>query len=520
MDNKVVLIGLDGVDFGLIEPWINRGGLPNIETILSDGAKAKLKTCPPSWTIPNWNVITTGKTPGTLGVYDFMSHERATRTSQPYFVKRGGGTPLWRYIEQGGGKSCIANLPNLHAPSEMEGVSLVGWLPSNDNTRTYPPSLQAEIDELVDGYKLDVKSVNIEEGQVSSDWDSEDEFLAELFSLTEDRIKVFDYLFELDDWDFFMPVFTGTDRINHALWEEEDHLQKYYARIDEWIGSLLEQIDDGTVIGLVSDHGFAGHDRTLYLNEWFERNGFLAKKGGEGKMGTRFISRLINNGRHHLPTSLKAVIPDALRDALTSVAETSFKDANIDWENTTAYCTSVSGTIYIDDHSESESEMVEQIAESLKRALCDQGLETGEFRIYRTSEVYESTEADAPELIVEFDHVDINTSFREGQDDWLIRRPIHGNHQRTGLLAFYGDGIENGEFGTASVTDVAPTVLYQLEAPIPTDLDGDILFNFVNNERSEESIEELSVKPIEVSAEMSTTDEDEVEERLESLGYL
>lgn len=520
MPEKVVLIGLDGVDFRLIEPWVKANKLPNIETILSDGAWAQLETCPPHWTIPNWNVITTGKTPGTLGIYDFMLHDRTSHTSHPYFTWCGDGNPLWRYVELGGGKSCIGNVPSLHTPTEIKGVSLVGWLPASDDDLTYPPSIQTKIHELVDGYQLDVKSVNIEEGKVHSNWDNKTQFLEQLNSLTEDRMKVFNYLYQLDEWEFFMPVFTGTDRINHALWEDKGNLLDYYIRIDQWIGSLLERINDDTVIGLVSDHGFSGHEKILYLNELLERKGLLARAKPKRKTRASLLSRFVNSGRDHLPAIIKEVVPDGVRDSLMSVAETSFKDSNIDWENTTAYCTSVSGTVFVDTQEGNGDKLCKKVADTLTESLKNQGMKTEEFRIHRTSEIYESTERDAPELIVEFDNVDINTGFRESGGDCLITRPIHGNHHRTGLLAFHGDGIQSGEYLSASVTDVAPSVLYLLGCPIPTDMDGEVLFDMFTEDFCKESIEELRVEPLETPTMQSMADHDSVESRLESLGYL
>lgn len=518
MSLNVILVGLDGVDLELLQPWIETGELPHFETILSDGAYTDLETCPPCWTIPNWNVISTGKTPGTLGIYDFMSYDRQNHASLPYFTIQGDGNPLWRYIEINGGKSCIANLPSLHTPTEMEGISLVGWLPANKDELTYPPSLQVDLHDLVDGYRLDVKSVNIEEGEVSSDWDNKQEFLDELYALTEDRIEVFNYLFDMEDWDFFMPVFTGTDRINHALWDEEEDLLNYYKRIDEWMGDVLKSANDDTIIGFVSDHGFSGHDKTLYFNELLEDLGFLTRESSKKETRVNFISQLVNSGRKYLPDAIKSVIPGKLRRFLTSLSETPFYQANIVWENTSAYCTSVSGTVYVETGNGSNHQ--ERVVTALEQALHERGLDPDTFRIYQTSNLYDNLKGDAPELIVEFDNVDINTGFRESKDDWLISKPVYGNHQRTGMLALYGPGVRNCNIKSASVIDVAPTVLYLLDAPIPTDVDGNILFELLTTDKDEELLDELWTDPLSTNESTSVTDKGAVEDRLESLGYL
>lgn len=513
MNRNVVLIGLDGVDFNLLRPWIKEDELPNIGKILTEGAWADLRTCPPCWTIPNWNVITTGKNPGSLGVYDFMTHDNNTRTSRPYFTVRNDGNPLWKYIGSDGGKSCIANLPNLHVPSEIEGASLVGWLPANEGELTWPPSLQEEIENLVDGYQLDVKSVDLEEGAVSSDWSDKHEFLEELHAITEERIEVFNYLYERDEWDFFMPVFTGTDRINHALWGEEGELLDYYRRIDEWIGTILQRTTNDSVVGLVSDHGFSGHDKTLYINELLEELDFLKRNSSGQNAKANFASRIVNLGRQHLPDRFKSIIPGLVRSNLTDIAETSFLQSDIDWENTTAYCTSVSGTIFV------EADDVLQVKTAIRRALQNKGLPESNFSIYNTSELYNELKGDAPGLIIEFDDVDINTSFRESKEDWMISRQEHGNHQNTGILALHGPEIRNVDAKTASVTDVMPTILYLLRKPIPRDIDGEVRFELLN-EKNDELLKSLKTESIPSGRSASDIDETQVKDRLQSLGYL
>lgn len=518
MDRKIVLIGLDGVDFDLIDPWIEEGKLPNIATILSNGAEADLETCPPSWTIPNWNAITTGKTPGSLGIYDFMSHSTEDRSFSPYFTVRDDGNPLWQYIEKEGGKSCVANVPSMHIPDQRSGVSVVGWLPADDE-RTWPPDLQSTLDDLVDGYRLDVTTVDIEKGEVSAEWDDKQAFLKELYTLTEDRIDVFDYLFELEDWDFFMPVFIGTDRINHALWGEEDELCEYYTKIDEWIGSVLDRVDDDTIVGVVSDHGFSGHDQVLYLNDWFERNGFLVRESEGAEISGQIVSKFVNFGREYLPSSITDLIPNAIRDPMISSAETPIRDANIDWGRTTAYCTSVSGTIYVNAENETETAVCDRLIESLEADLQNQGIRPEDFRIYRTRDTYNTLKADPPDLVIELDSVDINTRLRNAQSEWMVSSPLKGNHQRTGLLAFHGDGIQNTERGSANVTDVAPTVLYLLESPIPNDTDGSVLFDLLDVCHNR-SPNELATPPLEHDEKRASADQKAIEDRLDSLGYL
>jgi len=92
-------------------------------------------------------------------------------------------------------------------------------------------------------------------------------------------------------------VFDGTDRIQHTFWRELDpdhpanvqtHLpadktnaiEKLYQRMDAVIGHVLGQIDDDTILMVISDHGFNVFRYGVDLNRWLADNGYLALKAG------------------------------------------------------------------------------------------------------------------------------------------------------------------------------------------------------------------------------------------------
>jgi predicted AlkP superfamily phosphohydrolase/phosphomutase len=84
---------------------------------------------------------------------------------------------------------------------------------------------------------------------------------------------------------------------------------------------------------------------------------------------------------------------------------------------------------------------------------------------------------------------------------------------RTGLFLADGPDITAESLEeTISITDIAPTVLHSVDSPVPTDLDGNVLALF--GDRSVETREPIPYE------EASGTSSEEVQERLEDLGYL
>ena len=55
----------------------------------------------------------------------------------------------------------------------------------------------------------------------------------------------------------------------------QDAIPEYYRWLDEQIGSILELLDNDTILLVVSDHGAQRLDGGFAINEWLIREGLL-----------------------------------------------------------------------------------------------------------------------------------------------------------------------------------------------------------------------------------------------------
>ena len=69
--SRVVVIGLDGATWDLLDPWIENGDLPNLAQLVEGGAAGTLESVFPPMSPPAWTSAATGKNPGEHGIYDF-----------------------------------------------------------------------------------------------------------------------------------------------------------------------------------------------------------------------------------------------------------------------------------------------------------------------------------------------------------------------------------------------------------------------------------------------------------------
>jgi len=101
---------------------------------------------------------------------------------------------------------------------------------------------------------------------------------------------------------------------------------------------------------------------------------------------------------------------------------------------------------------------------------------------------------------------------------------MSGHHRPDGIVILAGEGIESGtSLERANIMDLAPTILYAMGVPIPSDMDGRVLTEAFDPEfRSSVEVQysdELSQRPT-GEGEYSADDEEEIRERLRGLGYV
>ena len=226
---KVLVIGLDGATWDLIKPWANQGKLPTFKKLIDNGVHGNLKSTIPPWTVPAWNCMLTGKNPGKLGVFSYLTErESNSYTFHPYFlVNKPKKNTIIDILSENDKIVCSVNIPSTHFAYKINGCMVAGWLYHPSRSITYPEKLKLELDTVTSGYEIDVEKSRFIHGN-GTQIENSKEFLNDLYRITEKRFKVTEYLMNKYDWDFFFVVFTGIDRIQHELWENKQEIQKYY----------------------------------------------------------------------------------------------------------------------------------------------------------------------------------------------------------------------------------------------------------------------------------------------------
>jgi predicted AlkP superfamily phosphohydrolase/phosphomutase len=542
---KVVILGIDGAPFSIIQKWAVEGILPNFQKLISAGAFGPLLSTYLPETPIAWTSIVTGKNAGKHGLFDWGERIKGSYDIGVTLSTSCKEQTLWDIIGREGRKLGIFNVPLTYPPKEVNGFLVSGFdTPSTKVCFTFPNSLSDEIRLRVKDYVLAVQEAYTR--------GNEERYVEGLIFSLEKKEEVALYLIERYNTDFSVYVFMELDHLHHKLWrfleegsENEKRLfQKVYKRVDETVGKIVSRFDEDTTFILISDHGAGALEGVMFINKWLMDQGWLKLKKRPSLCLKSFISKTNLIPKAYRLASrfglgrLGKLLPVSLQHNLAT-SFISFRD--VDWEQTQAYAHGEYGQIFINLKGREPRGTVELGGEyeGLLKEISQNLLElahpkTGEKMIkevYRKEELYHGPMLEkAPDLTFSIGDFRYDSSVKFG----LGTREIFdtpefedsGTHRREGILIAVGKNIKNSYFidGTTLV-DIAPTVLYLLNLPIPTDMDGKVLENlFKEDWIKTHPIQYMEKKSestlLETEKELSPDEMEIIKKRLRGLGYL
>ena len=547
-DPKVLVIGLDGGTLELIRSLVDKGIMPRMGDLLSNGVSGELESVFPAITAPAWTSFMTGKNPGKHGVFNFFRNLRDL-DNRKIISHDSIKTETLISIANGSGKRIVSvNMPVTYPPPRVNGYVISGmFTPDLSSGFTYPANLYDELKTKWGEYVITVPFQKYDERHT-------DKFLEDIFHCMRQRTKYGLDLIRRRDWDLFMFVFTCTDYVQHAMWDYfpnqsesstdpartalSNRLLDFYRELDASLGQFFDSVDEETQVFIVSDHGFGPLKSRFYVNTWLEKLGLLHYSDDLGSTLRRSLTPLAASARR----AVLKLDRFGLREKLRRPHKKNPYDRvfeMIDWSKTKAFCGSFSEQgIYINvegswpggivSPGEEYDEIRETVFSELKN-LRDPDTGTGiAVECFMREDIYSGSHVnEAPDIVFAVDGgacIGLNTPSRK-----LFDKPdrSHGTgfHRMDGVLVASGRGIKkNAAIGGAKIIDVAPTILYSMGLAIPQDTDGSVLHELFEAEfeasRSERYSEPVAASGPAEEATYSEDDEKLIEDRLRGLGYL
>ncbi len=276
---KVCVIGLDGVPYSLLADLAKKGIMETMAGLLDSGHLHRMKASLPEISAVSWTNFMTGSNPATHGIFGFTDFKKDTYDLHfPNFLDLKKET-FWDRLGERKKRCIVINQPSTYPARKINGILVSGFVAIDLAKAVYPFSALPSLERM--NYQIDIDTSKSREDH---------EFLWQELSRTLDgRLKAFE-VFWPEDWDYFEFVITGTDRLQHFLWnayEDNQHpyhknFLDYYKKVDRVINRIVssfqEVSQEDAALFLLSDHGFTAIEQEVYLNAWLEREGYLEFK--------------------------------------------------------------------------------------------------------------------------------------------------------------------------------------------------------------------------------------------------
>lgn len=461
--NRVMLLGIDGGDWTIINELINRGSLPKFKEIIEKGIYSTPYNVPP-WTPSMWTSVSTGKNLQNHGIFSFV------KITQDYNIsmvtsKDKERKDVWEYID---GTCIVQNLPMTYPASRKKKLQMItGMLTPELNNRAFSNTELKEFIEKLGGYRIEPKM------------DLED-----IFKTIEKRLETNKKLMEkYSDWKLNLVVVRATDPLQHRFWEL-NNLEKAYKLIDNFLGWFISKYPDSSLI-IVSDHGFRKVSQEFRILKFLEERGYLKLKRESKGIRKKIIENLVSISKS-LPTSIKERVPYSIKNKIAPNVQFDKDQGRSNLMNKLDISSSSIflggwGEIYINSKYFSngfiEQEEINSLKEKLKKDLLSfKDPKTGKRPIKDilfVEDVNKSIKSKAPDLYIVPNTEDGYCISLSTEGDILRRAGRVGEHYPEGIFIAYNPRAKGkGEIEGVKLVDIAPTILDLLDIQTKDEFDG------------------------------------------------
>jgi predicted AlkP superfamily phosphohydrolase/phosphomutase len=444
---RVLVVGLDGLDWELVSRWMAE--LPTLSALAARGAHGPLESIVQPVTPPAWTSMVSGRNPGHFGFTDFTARQPGTYARQR-LVHSGmvRVDTIFELADRAGLRTIALSVPVSYPPRpRRHGVVLSCIMaPGPDKLVTQPAALRERLLELIPGPLL--FDAALTDRDVAGDRDA---LLAKITRLDDQRFDIATALAGGPDWDLLFMVCPGTDRVahyflhhgdeRHAAYQADgryrDAVLDHYRHCDRRLGELLDAAGPDTVVLVASDHGVQRLDGKLNLNDWLARTGYLELEAEPAG-----------------PRRLEA--------------------APVDWAATRAWAHGFGGQIFLNrrglypagwlDEQAAEA-TIERLTADLAELADDDGRPI-EARVLRGDELFDGPfRALCPDLCLRLDGLRLLTRNSVGNQRLVTASGADGDgdvasHTLSGFLSLSGPGVPDaGRCEALGIYDVAPTIL-------------------------------------------------------------
>jgi len=537
--DRVLILGLDGATWNVLEPMMARGAMPNLKALVAASARGVLRSTVPPMTAAAWATMQTGCDPATHGIFDHRYHDAASGLMRVNHAGRFRVPTLWELLDRAGRSVISLNLPGTYPAPPVRGVVVSGMdAPHLDAALSgvsaeFARALKTEAPRYTLRYQWKRVPETLEEFEANA------RQTVEGFLGRADGAEIADRF--VPDWAALMVQFQNLDPFQHRAWRylnvDETGIdqpawnrqaEEVYRGLDRAIGRLVELAErrDAAVLA-ISDHGFGPCRGRVHVNRVLLDAGIIRLPSPLGlvrRRGAQALDRLRLWGD-------KRRDPNARGASFHASIAASFP---FDWKRTRAFAPhqDCGAMVYVcrsdrlGGKPTATLRQIEQVRRDVEGALAEaRHPETGEPLFSQIVDLerehgIDPFERAVPDILALPDERDWIRTKLTNDRRWAAADPsLPGTHRPDGIVALKAPGIETGPVLSAELRDVAPSVLSYLNIPISEHIQGHSFPMLRGSERRTDAADGAK-GPHRPGFEFRAEDEAVIEQRLIDLGYL
>lgn len=282
-DRELILLGIDALDWELMNPLLEQGLLPQFQKMIRMGTSARINTNEVGGSAVYWTSIATGQHADKHGIQGFVTTDPSSGQLVPYTSDMRRSKAFWNIFGEAGLTVGVVGW-YISWPAEpvngfmlssylgMKGEDQLTWkgtIYAESPGMVYPESLQPDVDQIIQdtgkryarNLGLIVKSRALKENS---------ELILstrEAFLSDEIYIEAGLQLFQRERPQIFAVYLSGLDSIGHRFTHADAGAQhkydlkygkvqeNYYRYMDRVLGLVMKEMRADSIIVVVSDHG-------------------------------------------------------------------------------------------------------------------------------------------------------------------------------------------------------------------------------------------------------------------------
>lgn len=292
---KVLLIGWDAADWKVINPLMDAGQMPALESLVNQGVMGNIATLDPPFSPMLWTSIATGKTADKHGVLGFTEPDPEGIGMRPITSSSRKVKAIWNILTQKGYKTHVVGWWPTYPVEPINGI----MLSDNFASCNQPPNQWKLRDKTVHPENLSqfFNAFRIHPAELTQEHllpfvpkaDKIDQSKDKrLYQIAKNIAEASSYhaaatwIMDNKEWDFMAIYLVAIDHFCHGFMNyhppkmknvSEDDFEIYkdvvnsaYRFHDMMLDTLLKKTDEDTTVILISDHGFhSDHLRPAFI---------------------------------------------------------------------------------------------------------------------------------------------------------------------------------------------------------------------------------------------------------------